>query len=351
MRISLYSSKLCEKMAKKASLRYVKDTQPGITRKLEGKTFSYYLPRGKKISDLKLIKYINSLAIPPAYQNVWICPFKNGHILATGRDTKNRKQYCYHPLWREIRQQQKFTSMIDFGQALAAIRKHVEEELARPIKLSKKQVICAIIYLLDSYGIRIGNSVYAKENKSYGLTTLRKKHLSFKKDRAVLNFSGKNAKLWQVILKDKKIIKILKRCEEIPGYELFKYYDENSRLNIITSQEINAYLQELSNHPFTAKDFRTWTACREVFFRLLSIPYSKKNKNEEILKEIVNEVANILGHTPAICLKNYIYPEIITSWKEKKLTVWLKKKKKLISNANDDEVLLNWLTCCAKERK
>ncbi|MBA2657837.1 MAG: DNA topoisomerase IB [Tatlockia sp.] len=342
MPISLYSIEECEKSAKNASLRYVNDLTPGISRKRHGKGFAFYYADGSRVTDKNELKRIKALAIPPAYNKVWICPYPNGHIQATGMDNKNRKQYRYHPLWHEVRQQQKFHTMIHFGRAIDSIRAHVSKELSQPPTLNKTQIICAILYLLDKSCIRIGNSVYAKTNKTYGLTTLRKKHLSIEENKAVLDFEGKNSKLWHINIKDKKILRVLRKCEEIPGYELFKYRDETNALNIVTSQEINAYLQELTNHPFTAKDFRTWIASRETFLRLLELSYIE-NDPPAGLKDIILEVSNQLGHTPKICQKNYIYPLIVSWWQEGKLEKWKTTNAKKILNLDEDNLFLLWL--------
>ncbi len=342
MKISLYSLEECENSAKNASLRYVKNKDPGITRKRHGKGFSYYLPNGEKISDKKELKRIRTLAIPPAYNDVWICPFANGHIQATGRDEKNRKQYLYNPLWHKARSEKKFHTMIDFGRSIFSIRKHVNKILNQDPTLNKSQIICAIIFLLDNSCVRIGNSIYAKENQTYGLTTLRKKHLSIKANKAVIDFEGKNSKIWQINITDKKILKILRKCEEIPGYELFKYHDENNTPNVVTSQEINAYLQNLTNYPFTAKDFRTWIASRETFIRLLEFVEDNTDFATKI-NPIISEVSTLLGHTPKICLTNYIYPQLLALWKEGKLGLWKNKNSNKLSELDEDQLFLLWL--------
>jgi DNA topoisomerase-1 len=339
METSLYSSEECEKIAKEASLRYIQGSIPGILRKKSGRGFSYYYPDGIKITDKDELHRVRALAIPPAYKEVWICPFANGHIQATGRDDRNRKQYHYHPLWQEARQKQKFDTMLQFGEALFLIREHVNKTLNSTPFLNKNKVICAILYLLDTSCIRIGNTHYALENKTYGITTLRKKHLSIKHNQAILDFAGKNSKTWHINLRNKKIVNILKRCEDIPGYELFKYYDENKMLNVVTSQDINYYLKGLTDHPFTAKDFRTWIASREFFCRLLEFPNIEKLSFTSALKE----VADLLGHTPKICQKSYIHPQIIFCWKEGKLEKWKQKHRKKIESLSHDELLLFWL--------
>ncbi|ASQ45597.1 DNA topoisomerase IB [Legionella clemsonensis] len=343
MDISLYSAEECERIAREASLRYVNDSLPGISRKRSGKGFSYYYPNGERVTQQKELERIRALAIPPAYHDVWICPFANGHIQATARDDKNRKQYRYHPLWQEIRQQQKFHRMQAFGKTLPAIRQHINQMLNKPASLDKTQIICAILYLLDKSCMRIGNPVYAKENKSYGLTTLRKKHLSISKNQVSLEYEGKNSTLWHIDLKDKKIVKVLKKCEEIPGYEVFKYRDENNHLKVITSQDINGYLQSLTKQPFTAKDFRTWIACRETLCHLVNSVRETKKPSAKLLNTVLKEVATLLGHTPAVCRKNYVHPQIVHWWERGLLHQWTSKNQSHIKVLDEDELLLYWL--------
>ncbi len=339
---SLYSVEECEKIAKNASLRYVNDNLPGISREYSNNQFSYFFSK-KKITDPELLDYLISLTIPPNWTNVWISPYKNSHILVTARDKNNKKQYRYHPLWVENRQQQKFKLMINFGQFLPHIRKQVDKELKQKIEPSKMQIICAIIYLLDNYHVRIGNSYYAKQNKSYGVTTLRKKHLSLNKNKAFLTFRGKNDKLWELILNDKSILKVLKKCQEIPGHELFKYYKNDNEREIITSQDINHYLQTLTNFPFTAKDFRTWIACREILFKLVNLEIDAQSESHDGLAKTIEEVAAGLGHTPSICIKKYIYPGIITAWKDESLQKWYANIKQQSVKKLPDKLLLHWL--------
>ncbi|WP_454783552.1 DNA topoisomerase IB [Legionella sp. WA2022007384] len=318
------------------SIFYGDDSIPGISREKNKDSFIYFDPNGTKITNKKTLQRIASLCIPPAYTRVWISPFENSHIQATGRDIKGKKQYCYHPLWKVIRDENKFKSLIPFGRMLPIVRKKVKRELNKPALMNKPQVICAIIYLLDNFFIRIGNTIYEKLNNSYGITTLRKKHLELSSTKAILDFKGKNSHPWHVILKDKKLIKILKKCESIPGYRLFKYLDENNNPIEISSQDVNLYLQNLTQCDFTAKDFRTWAACKEVLYRL-----SKINYDAEQLKNIILEVADLLGHTPTICKKCYILPEIINQWKKNNLELWVKKHPTL--KENKDRLLLKWL--------
>lgn len=326
-------------IAKIAALHYMYDDTPGISRKKRRQKFIYYNSDGSRVIDESVLSRIKSLAIPPAYNNVWISPYENGHIQATGIDSKNRKQYRYHKRWQELRQQNKFMAMIPFGLALPKLRNHIDETLNHPLILDKKQIVCAVIYFLDNYLVRIGNYIYEQQNKSYGVTTLRKKHLSLSATKAILAFEGKSSQPWNIILKDKKMIKILKKCEEIPGYRLFKYLDEQNMAHEITSQDVNDYLYQVTNSSFTAKDFRTWAACREMLARLMVINYEEAN-GQQVFKSALNDVATLLGHTPNICQKCYIYPEIINSWKTNQLSSWYKKHNRL----NDkDKLLLRWL--------
>ncbi|HAF87757.1 MAG: DNA topoisomerase [Legionellaceae bacterium] len=340
---SLYTVDECEKVALDAALRYVNDTLPGISRKRAGKGFAYYTAAKVLIKDKTELKRIKALGIPPAYQNVWICPYANGHIQATGRDAKNRKQYRYHERWHLVRQESKFANMLQFGEALPMIRTHIKEQLAQSVKLSKSQVICAMLYLLDTCYIRIGNPHYAKENASYGLTTLRKKHLTLTRHQAQLEFKGKSAQLWQVVLKNNRILKIIKQCEDIPGFELFKYLDEEHNAHVIQSQDINHYLQSLTNQPFTAKDFRTWAACRETLKRCIELTYEGKAACKTTFKLIVAEVAKLLRHTPSICRKNYIHQNLILAWQEARFSAWLERHQPFLPQNNDDAYLLYWL--------
>lgn len=342
MDISIYSKEECEKIANESSLRYVNDSLPGISRKPTEHGFEYFDKKGFRIEDNNEIKRIHSLAIPPAYHDVWICPYKNGHIQATARDNKNRKQYRYHPLWNIIRGQNKFDSMLAFGKALPFIRKHIDEVINQKPFLDKQQIMCAIIYLLDHHSVRIGNAIYAKENHSYGLTTLRKKHVKLHAKHAELHFVGKSDIPWHIVINHKKIINVLKKCVEIPGYDLFKYQDDEHNFNVITSQDINNYLKELTNEPFTAKNFRTWVACRESLWRLVNECYLSNMPTNEGYKRIIKDVAAILGHTVNVCQKNYIYPEILNWWQEEKLHQWAIKHRIKIKRLDPDALLLYW---------
>ncbi len=313
----------------------------GIQRKKQGRGFVYYTSRGKKISDPKVLERIRLLAIPPAYTHVWICPNGNGHIQAIGHDSKKRKQYIYHPLWVEKRQECKFRSLLDFGYSLSLLRKKINDEIHKPPTLDKSQIICAVLFLIDNYSVRIGNDIYAKSNQTYGVTTLRKKHIKYQKKFVSFKFLGKNKHLWNFEVTDENMVQILKRCDNIPGYKLFKYYNEQKSIQTITSQDVNEYLYSLTQHNFTAKDFRTWIATREFFSRVISL--LDKNIRMKYIKNSLLEVATLLGHTPTICKTSYIHPQILEWLKTGKLMQWKLKNKKYIKTKSIEEMLLLWL--------
>jgi len=243
--------------ANEAGLRYVSDSRPGITRRRFGKSFRYYLPDGAVLRDLTEIRRIQALAIPPAYSDVWICPNANGHIQATGRDARGRKQYRYHPRWREVRDEDKYGRMITFACALPAIRARVADDLSKP-GLPREKVVAAVVCLLEKTLIRVGNDEYAKDNNSYGLTTLRSKHIIIEADTIHFHFRGKSGKVHRIDLNDRRLANIVRRCRDLPGYDLFEYEDDHGDIRKIESSDINNYLRETSGLDFTAKDFRTW---------------------------------------------------------------------------------------------
>src|SRR5919107_213286 len=243
--------------AESAGLRYVSDTMPGIRRKRSGSGFSYVGPDGKAVKDPATLARIRSLAIPPAYVDVWICPTANGHIQATGRDARGRKQYRYHPKWRETRDETKFGRILAFSEALPGIRKRVESDLSKP-GLSREKVLATVVRLLDCTGIRIGNDEYARSNRSFGLTTLQDRHVEISGSNMRFEFRGKSGKNHSVSLSDRRLAKIVRRCQDIPGEDLFQYVDEDGVRQTISSGDVNDYLREISGQEFTAKDFRTW---------------------------------------------------------------------------------------------
>ncbi|MNO97439.1 Eukaryotic DNA topoisomerase I, catalytic core [compost metagenome] len=291
-------------------LHYVDDTQPGITRrKLRGK-FAYFDPAGQRITDPDAIERLNTLAVPPAYTKVWICADPRGHLQATGHDARGRKQYRYHPRWREVRDADKYLRLREFGLALPKLRQRLEAVLAAP-GFSRDKVMATVITLLDSTLIRIGNSQYARDNRSYGLTTLRSRHVEINGSAILFQFRGKSGVEHQITVKDRRLARIIKRCQEIPGQNLFQYLDENGDRHTVTSSDINSYLQTLSGTDFTAKDYRTWAGSVLALAILRKRHWEPETDARRHLVEMVKDVARQLGNTPAVCRKCYIHPAVL----------------------------------------
>ncbi|MCW8274962.1 DNA topoisomerase IB [Pseudomonas sp. PCH199] len=291
-------------------LHYVDDTLPGIARKkLRGK-FCYFDPLGQRINDPAEIQRINALAVPPAYTDVWICTDPRGHLQATGRDARGRKQYRYHPRWREVRDSDKYSRLRDFGLALPKLRKQLEAILAAP-GFSREKVMATVITLLDATLIRIGNTQYARDNRSYGLTTLRDRHVEINGSAIQFQFRGKSGVEHQITVKDRRLARIVKRCQEIPGQNLFQYLDENGERHTITSADINAYLQTLTGADFTAKDYRTWAGSALALAVLRELQWQPESEAKRQVVETVKNVARQLGNTPAVCRKCYIHPGVL----------------------------------------
>ena len=312
--------------AKGAGLRYVSDTQPGITRKRAGRGFSYADPDGKVVRDPETLKRIKSLVIPPAWTHVWICAKASGHIQATGRDEKGRKQYRYHPRWREVRDETKYERMIAFGQALPKIRKRVKHDLSLD-SLPREKVLATIVSLLESTHIRVGNEEYARENHSFGLTTMRNRHLAVRGAELSFRFRGKSGKLHNISIEDRRLASIVRRIQSLPGQELFQYLDENGDHRAIDSAEVNDYLQEITGEDFTAKDFRTWAGTKlaakmlQKFEAFDSEAQAKKN-----IVEAIENVSAHLGNTPSICRKCYVHPAIIDAYMDGTMASVYKQK-------------------------
>ncbi|MGE8146239.1 DNA topoisomerase IB [Pseudomonas frederiksbergensis] len=291
-------------------LHYVDDTQPGITRrKLRGK-FCYFDPAGQRITDPDEIKRINSLAVPPAYVDVWISADPRGHLQATGRDARGRKQYRYHARWREVRDADKYSRLRDFGLALPKLRKQLEALLAAP-GFSRDKVMATVITLLDATLIRVGNTQYARDNRSYGLTTLRSRHVEVNGSAIQFQFRGKSGVEHQITVKDRRLARIIKRCLEIPGQNLFQYLDENGERHTVSSSDVNAYLQTLTGADFTAKDYRTWAGSALALSVLRELQWEPESDAKRHVVEMVKNVAKQLGNTPAVCRKCYIHPAVL----------------------------------------
>jgi DNA topoisomerase-1 len=297
--------------AKAAGLRYVYDDQPGIMRVRRGKGFRYVTSDGAPVRDAKVLARIKSLVIPPAWNQVWICRDGNGHLQCTGRDAKGRKQSRYHPRWRAVRDETKYERMLLFGEVLPKIRERVEQDLARR-GLPREKVLAAIVRLLETTYIRVGNAEYARTNKSYGLTTLRNRHVKVRGSKIHFNFAGKSGVEHAIDLNDRRLARIVKSCSDLPGYELFQYVDEDGLPHTVDADDVNEYLREITGQHFTAKDFRTWAgtvlACAVLkeFEAFASATEAKRN-----VVQAIKRVAAELGNTPSVCRKAYVHPAVL----------------------------------------
>ena len=313
--------------AKSAKLRYVTDQTKGIRRELTKDGFEFFKPDGQKITDEDEITRIRKLAIPPAYRDVWICPYPNGHLQATGRDAKGRKQYRYHPRWREVRDEGKYGKMLLFGKVLPTIRARVDKDLERR-GLPREKVLAAIVRLLESTLIRVGNEEYAQANKSFGLTTLRNRHVRVEKgNRIQFDFRGKSGTDHHIDLRNKKLATVVRRCQDLPGQELFQYLDDDGQPHGVGSDDVNDYLQEITGQPVTAKDFRTWAATNLAALALQQLEiFDDQAKAKKNVLHAVESVAKMLGNTPAICRKCYIHPAIFDGYLDGRLLEALKQR-------------------------
>jgi DNA topoisomerase-1 len=310
--------------AKAAGLRYVTDTMPGITRRRAGRAFSYRDPQGRPIKDPAEIRRLRALAIPPAWTDVWICPHPRGHIQATGRDDRGRKQYRYHPEWRAVRDAHKFDRMLVFGRALPQIRARLDADMRRH-GLPREKVLATVVRLLESTLIRVGNAEYARENKSFGLTTIRHDHVEVNGTELVFEFRGKSGKLHKVTTRDRRLARIVRACQELPGQELFQYVDADGVRHDVDSADVNAYLQEITGEPFTAKDFRTWAGTVLASLALSEFEtFDTKAAAKRNVTRAIEHVANNLGNTVAVCRKAYIHPAILDSYLDGSLLEFLK---------------------------
>ncbi|MBS0398282.1 MAG: DNA topoisomerase IB [Proteobacteria bacterium] len=304
--------------ARSAGLIYVADAMPGIRRERQGKQFQYFMPDGGLIEDPALLARIAGLAIPPAYEQVWICRDEHGHLQATGRDARGRKQYRYHSRWRGVRDDAKFERMVSFAAGLPRLRRKLAQDLARP-GLPREKVLAVLVSILDATRVRVGNAEYARDNKSFGLTTLLNRHVSFIRDgRARLNFRGKGGVQHEITIDDRHIARIVKRCQELPGQQLFQYITDEGRRAPIDSGQVNDYLREGLGDDFTAKDFRTWGATLQAVILLARTPVPEAASERAFRIEIgnvVKQVAAELRNTPAVCRKSYINPLVFDAWR------------------------------------
>jgi DNA topoisomerase-1 len=302
--------------AQAVGLRYVSDSEPGLRRRRVGKGFRYQDAEGRPVRAPETLRRIKSLAIPPAWTEVWICPSARGHIQATGRDEKGRKQYRYHRLWRAVRDETKYSRMIAFGRALGPLRVQVDRDLALP-GLPRRKVLATVVRLLETTLIRVGNSEYARANRSYGLTTLRDRHVSISGGSLRFSFRGKSGVRHAIDLADPRLARVVKRCRDLPGQELFQYLDDNGQRHAIGSDEVNAYLREVTGEDFTAKDFRTWAGTVLASLALQEFEaFDSETQAKKNLVRAIETVSQRLGNTPTICRKCYVHPAVIDAYLE-----------------------------------
>jgi len=309
-----------------ARLRHSADEKPGITRRRRGSGWSYHAPDGSTITAQDERDRITALAIPPAWADVWISPWPNGHIQATGRDARGRKQYRYHDRWREVRDGNKYEHVLAFAGMLPSIRRQVDADLRRT-GLPREKVLAAVVRLLEITLIRVGNAEYARDNDSYGLTTLRKKHVDLEGSEIRFQFTGKSGKEWDLEVSDRRIAKIVKQCSDLPGYELFKWVDDDGERHDVTSDDVNAYLREITGAEFTAKDFRTWAGT--VLAALALDAFEEFDSEAQAKRNVVaaiEEIAGQLGNTPAVCRMCYVHPDILNAYLDGELSGVLRRE-------------------------
>ena len=320
----LQAGKHYEDAAVAANLLYVKDSEPGIARVKKGRSFAYYL-QNKPIKTQKEMARIRRLAIPPAWMNVWICPVENGHIQATGVDLRNRKQYRYHELWNKLRSETKFHRLYEFGKILPKLRLKLKADLAVK-ELTQQKVLATVISLMERTYIRVGNNEYEKQNGSYGLTTLKDKHVAISQDNIVFSFKGKKGIEQHISLKNKRLAKTVQQCRDIPGKELFQYYDAEGNRKSIDSGMVNQYIKDVSGYDCSAKDFRTWAGSLHALqaFRLLGeAPNATENKKN--ILSALDEVSKKLGNSRAVCKKYNVHPVLLQLYEENNLNAYLKE--------------------------
>jgi len=321
--------------ARYAGLRYIPDTGPGITRRKSGTGFTYLTPAGRVLRGPEDLHRIKSLVIPPAWTDVWISPDPRGHLQATGRDARGRKQYRYHPRWREVRDETKYYRLIGFAQTLPAIRRRTAVDLAKP-GLPKVKVLAAVVQLLEKTLIRVGNDEYARQNRSFGLTTLRDGHVEVSGARVTFSFRGKSGVEHEVDLDDRRLARVVKACRDLPGQELFQFVDEDGRRQTIESSDVNEYLREVTGEDFTSKDFRTWagTVLAAQLLRDFEGFDSEAQAKRNIIRA-VESVAKRLGNTKAVCRKCYIHPAVLDSYMDGSMLATVAQRARRVAQAAD----------------
>ena len=323
--------------ARAAGLRYVHDDRPGIRREPAADGFRYIGAKGEPVEDEATLQRIKSLVIPPAWQDVWICPQANGHLQATGRDARGRKQYRYHPKWRTVRDEVKYERMINFGKALPQIRKEVDRALGLP-GLPREKVLATIVYLLEATMMRIGNDEYARENKSYGLTTLRNRHVRIDGSEVEFRFRGKSGVHHDVKVHDRRLARIIQRTRDLPGQHLFEYIDDAGEPHTVDSADVNDYLREITGEDYTAKDFRTWSGT--VLAALALQEFEKVDSETQAKKNVVRAIESVaekLGNTPSVCRKCYVHPAVLDAYMDGTMLEGLRAlaEEKLVEDLHD----------------
>ena len=336
-----------DKAAEEANLVYTSEEEMCIERRKKGKGYTF-LKDGEPLESEEDLKRVKKLVIPPAWEKVRICPFKNGHLQVVGRDARNRRQYIYHPDWTEFRNRTKFYKMSAFGKVLPKIRAKVDADL--DLKgMPQRKVLALVIRLMEETHIRIGNDSYARENKSYGLSTLRSRHVKVSKGRMKFDFVGKRGKEHSVSVRNKKLIKLVNQCEEIPGWEVFKYYDEENNKKSIDSGMVNEYIQEISGEIFSAKDFRTWSATKIFFEKLREIGFAPEEKeNKSNILKAYDAAAEALGNTRSVCRSYYVHPHVVELYESGAIVPFFEKvDRKKASKPNvsqTEEVILEMIS-------
>jgi DNA topoisomerase I len=312
--------------ARRAGLKYVNDSAPGIGRKQKGRLFVYVGPSGKPIRDRRTLDRIRGLVIPPAWTGVWICTNPNGHLQVTGRDARGRKQYRYHPRWREVRDENKYDKLISFAHALPRIRRRVAKHL-RQRGLPREKVLAAVVKLLETTLVRVGNDEYAKSNNSFGLTTMRDGHVEVTRTLVRMEFNGKSGVGHEIDIRDPQLVRIVGQCQDLPGQELFQYVDDQGTIRDIGSSDVNEYLREISGLDFTAKDFRTWAGTALAAQALREFEdFDTKAAAKRNVTRAIERVAKRLGNTKAVCRKCYIHPAVIDAYMDRSLVATLKER-------------------------
>jgi len=339
--------------AQRAGLRYVSDTTSGIRRELVDEGFVYVGSDGKPVTSERTLERIRSLAIPPAWTEVWICPSPNGHLQVTARDARGRKQYRYHPRYREVRDETKFDRMMDFSQVLPSVRSTVESHLGLR-GLRREKVLATVVWLLERTLIRVGNLEYARDNESYGLTTLEGRHAAVKGDKVRFMFKGKSGKEHAVSVEDRRLARIIQRCQTLPGEQLFHYVDDDGERRDVDSGDVNEYLRDIAGPAVTAKDFRTWAGTMQAAaaLRELGTAETERERKANIVRA-VDEVAERLGNTRAVCRKYYIHPVILSEYMKGRVVPAVRRRRRAQAEdrLRDDEIaVLRFIRASQKRR-